>query len=68
MVAFGGDTLVASRASFPAAPGRVEVVVTRDAEVVPVLAEILELFSAGVLLVRIRELVLVRALEEVPTV
>ena len=67
MVAFGGDTLVASRASFAGAPGRVEVVVTGDAEVVLVLVEMLELFPTGVLLVGIRELVLVRALEALPT-
>ena len=67
VVAFGRNTLVASRASFAAAPGCVEVIVTGDTEVVPVLAEILELFPAGVLLVGIRDLVLVRALEAVPT-
>ena len=47
-------------------PGRVEAVVAGGTEVVLVLAEILELFPAGVLLVGIQELVRVRALEAVP--
>ena len=62
VVAFRGGALSSCGASFAAAV-RVEVSVAGGAEVVTVLAGILELFPAGVLLVGIRELVLVGALE-----